>query len=267
MAKSQKRKYGRGFFWRVRRMIEKSDIVIEVLDARFAEQTRNPALEKFIFREDKKLVLVINKADLVSRTYGKAQMKKLQRAADAPCVLFSAKKRYGTKKLRTAIGRASVGKEVKLCIIGYPNTGKSSLINILRGKRVAGIGREPGFTRGQQYVSLTKKIMLIDTPGVIPIQERDEFRLALLGAKSPGQLGDVKEVAERLILFLRGQDPEALAGRYRLQPREIQGQAHEILESIAVARKKLRKGAEPDTNAAARILIKDWQENRLGTSG
>lgn len=181
------------------KVINNSDIILEVLDARFIEETRNKEIEKLVLKNKKKLIFVINKSDLIN----KDKIKKEELSEIYPYVFVSAKARKGTKELRNRIkieskkveniidketGRISVG------IIGYPNTGKSSLINTLKGKRVAGTGSEAGFTKGLQKIKLSEGLLLVDSPGVIPKEEYSQTvkekiaKSAKLGGKSFSQI-------------------------------------------------------------------------------
>lgn len=255
---------GTGFFRRVNRMIEKSDVILEVLDARFADSTRNRLFENIIAREGKKLILVLNKCDLVSREFARSERRRL--SMYRPCILLSTRMHFGARTLRETIARQSHEGDIKVCVIGYPNTGKSSLINVLAGRHAAPTAKKAGFTRGQQFVKISSRVLLVDTPGVIPIWEKDEAKLALLYVKNPQQLRDAESAAERIISLLKTQNPQALSETYGISPSAFENEPEIILELIAVARKKLRKGAEPDTHAAAQILIKDWQEGKLSAN-
>ncbi len=245
----------KSFASRVGRIIRQSDIVIEVVDARFPEETRNRALESKVVDSGKKLIIAINKADLVS----KERAKRAKRGISKPavCVFLSAKDRKGVKRLMREIGIAGKGKSV-VGVIGYPNTGKSSVINALKGRKVVRTSRKAGFTRGEQLVRLNQEVMLVDSPGVIPFNERDEFKLFLVGAKNVQDLGDRELAALKLIEFVQKNNSGELKKKYG-----ILGKGEKVLEEIAVKRKKLLKGGVPDTNAAAGIVLEDWARGRL----
>jgi ribosome biogenesis GTPase A len=163
----------------VKEVIRISDIVLEVLDARFIEQTRNKELEQMILGMGKKIVFLINKADLIDvqalKDSGKLEDLK-------PYVLFSCKTKMGRGDLRTRIKieakKEKQDKRTHVGIIGYPNTGKSSIINLLTGRRAAGTAAAAGFTKGIQKVRLVKGVLLLDTPGVMPEKEAPAHRAA-----------------------------------------------------------------------------------------
>ncbi len=247
-----------GFAKRVGRIISGADIIIEVLDARFPELTRNPAMERRVLSLGKRLILLLNKSDLISGRTAKSHSSALSKTAQ--CIFLSTKQRRGGSKLRKAIGSAAKGKKVLVGIIGYPNTGKSSVINLLRGRHVAPTAPSAGFTKGEQRIRLGEKISLIDSPGVVPLEVRDECELALICAKSPNQISDVEGCAEFIIRFVRSKNPSALENAYGLPAGTEES---ELLARIAVARNRLKKGGEPDTYTAARMLIADWQQGKI----
>lgn len=163
--KKQKQKYPE----LTRKIIEDSDIILEILDARFIEETRNKEVEEILAKQKKKIIYVINKSDLVN--------KKL-RPEVYPFVFVSCTLRKGVKELRNLIKRQAKDvqklgeiEKVNVGIIGYPNTGKSSLINLLIGKNSAKTAAEAGFTKGLQKLKLSPGILLIDSPGIIPEEQ------------------------------------------------------------------------------------------------
>lgn len=230
----------KGYQYRAREVVKQSDLLLEVLDARFPQQSRNKEMEEHAVREGKKILLVLNKSDLVSKN--KAEKFKKELEEEFPCVFVSAKERKGINRLRQKISEIGKG---RIGVIGYPNTGKSSVINALKGRKTAPISIKAGFTKGQQYVKLNEKILLIDSPGVIPFKERDEFFLALIGAKNPEQLKDTEATALKLLEMLGEKEPE------------------KRLEEIALEKKKLLKKGIPDTKAASKILLQQWQKGKI----
>ena len=191
------------------KIIENSDIILEILDARFPEDTRNPELEELIQKENKKIIYVFNKSDLID----KRKLRKFNYLN--PSITISCTKHQNIKDLRDLIKRIAKkiqhpidfdkSGKVTVGVIGYPNTGKSSLINILIGKSSAGVGSDAGFTKNIQKLKLSEEITLLDSPGVIPKQEyssADSEKISThtkLGGRSYSQVKEPEIVVANLM--------------------------------------------------------------------
>src|SRR3989338_2885045 len=248
---------GKNFWKIINDLISESDLIIEVLDARLEEATRNKEIEDKIQRAGKKLLYVITKCDLVKKETLEQEKKRLK-----PCVFVSAKEHYGTMILLQKIMELAKGKQVIVAVVGYPNVGKSSVINALKGKKSAGVSSKAGFTKAKQKVSINEVITLMDTPGVFSYQEDDEQGLALIGSKDAHQLKDPEGAAYAILdLFIKNERKQALEEYYTLSLEH--DSPEDILEELALKKKKLRKGNTPDTETMARIVISDWQRGYL----
>ncbi|NPA86310.1 MAG: GTPase RsgA [bacterium] len=225
---------------RVLRVVRRADVVVEVLDARAPDESRIPRLEELVEANQKQLILAINKVDLVPYSYIKYYYKQFSR--EYPTVLLSVKNRWGSKKLRRKILECTEKRPVVVGIVGYPNVGKSSIINMLRGRRVAAVSSRPGFTRGEQLVKVSSNIYIYDTPGVI-IPESPE-KLALLGAYPIEKLREPEKVAEKILEKI---------------PKELLLQVYgsSTLDELASKWNMTRE-------AAARKVLQDWYRGRLG---
>ncbi len=241
--------------------IKEADIVLEILDARFPEQTRNRDIEQKIMQKKKRLVFVLNKSDLVGTKKAAETKKELSKIA--PCYFVAAQKHLGTKRLRQELLKMAGKNQVKIAVIGYPNTGKSSVLNAIAGRKAARTSAQAGFTRGAQFVRIADNVLLIDSPGIIPFEQRSEFELMLIAAKSPNQLQDLEGAALQLIEWLQKQGTGTMKKEFGIEEKETD--AEKILEEIALKKRKLAKGGKPDTNAAAMLLIKEWQNGKIKT--
>ena len=242
----------------VKGIISDCDIVLEIIDARFPEKSRNLDMEQYIEKEKKELIIVINKSDLIS----KRNAERIKNILGGRTVFVSATKRKGVARLRIGIGKIAADRQVKIAVIGYPNTGKSSIINMLKGSRAARTSSTAGFTRGKQYVRVSGRMLLIDSPGVIPFNENDEMLMSLLNAKNPQHLKDLEGTGVEMAEYLLRTQPETLQKHYGIEKRD----GEEFLEELARKRNKLLKGARPDINAAARIFIDDFQQGKIAFS-
>ena len=223
--------------------------MIEVLDARFIEETRNEEVESKVEREGKALIIVANKADLVE---GLGDENKI--TVPDGVLLLSSRDRHGLKNLRERImiERKRIRKEkVVVGVLGYPNTGKSSVINALKGRGSARTSPKSGFTLGAQNVKVNKIISMVDTPGVIPFGEDDEVKHAVMGAKNPEVMDSPEDAAEVII----SKFGSLVKAKYGCEP---------SLEKIAEKLGRKLKGGEPDLRAASINIIHDWQRGKLG---
>lgn len=243
-----------GNFWRaVNKVILQSDILILVLDARMIDETRNVEIEDKVRNLGKGLVYAITKCDL-------ADKDTLKRKDIVPNAFVSATKRYGLKILREKIlieaKRNGLKGKLTVGVLGYPNVGKSSLINALKGKAATGTSILSGYTRGIQKVKADNRITLIDTPGVIPYREKDEMKHSLIGTIDFTKSKD----PDLVVMELMAKFPGKIETHYGV---EIHEDPEETLEKITIKNKILKKGAIPDSVRMARMILKDWQKGSI----
>ena len=238
-------------FWRhVKSVIQQSKIIIEVLDARNIEESRNKEIEDKDRSAGKKLLFVINKCDLADPKELNRYKKNLK-----PSVFISSKNKLGTTILKKKILELSKGKETVVGVLGYPNVGKSSLINALSGRGAAKTSSRSGFTRGIQKIRVDNRIMILDAPGVLPYKEKDESKHAKISALDYSQLKHPEETA---LLFIED-NKEMIRTHYNLESED--GDA--MLEELAFKLKRLLKGNKPDLESTSRALLKDWQSGKI----
>lgn len=244
-------------FWRVvNEVIRDSDVILEVLDARFPNETRNTEIEDKIAKcKNKKLIFVLNKSDLIKQKFSDINLD------FRPYVFVSAKENLGTTKLRSMLKEEARAKKPLLVgILGYPNTGKSSLINALKQKRSAGVGSVPGFTRGLQKIRISKDIYLLDTPGVFAYKEKDEQKHTLVNIKDYRKVKEPDIIAIEIIKQATEKNPSAIEELYKVKPKE---DPEETLYEIAKKFNWLIKGGKPNIDQISRKIIQDWQRGKL----
>lgn len=250
-----------------KKIVDSSDIILEVLDARFIEDTRNVELEQVIKRKGKIIIYVLNKSDLIDVK----KIKKKDLVDLHPNVFVSCNSRNGSKDLREKIKIESkkikepVDKrfdKITVGVIGYPNTGKSSLINLLIGKSSAGTGAEAGFTKGIQKLKLTSEIVLLDSPGVIPDKEYSGEKKeaiakhAKVGGRSYSQVKDPEFVVAKLM----EEFPNVLEKFYKIKAKK---DSEILFEELGRKKSFLKKGDKVNVDQTARFILRDWQEGKI----
>jgi len=247
----------------VKEVIRTSDIILEVLDARFIDETRNTELEKMILGLGKSIVFVLNKSDLVDFN----ELKNSGRLEELmPYVLVSCKTKTGIRDLRTRIKieakKIKDRKYVHVGIIGYPNTGKSSIINVVAGGGRAPTSAAAGFTKGIQKIRLSKGVLLLDTPGVMPEKEAPAHRAA--DAKKLSTIGvktfDRAKNPDLVVSGLMKENPGVFEKFYGI---EADGDVEKLIDELGKRNKLLSKGGKIDTDRTARMILKDWQFGKI----
>ena len=246
----------------VNRVIEESDIILEVLDSRFIEKTRNFEIEKKVKKSGKIIILVFNKSDLVNINKIKLNME-LEKLK--PNLFLSSKDKSGYVNLKRLIkieSKKLKQKFINIGVVGYPNTGKSSLINFLTGKSAAKISSEAGYTKGMQKIKLSKGLYLIDTPGIIPILEKSSTSIknlvkqSQIGAVTWGKAKDPELVVDRLMK----EYPGVLEKHYEI---DVEMDSEILIEKLGKKLNYLKKGNLVDEVRTAKQILKDWQEGKI----
>ncbi|MFT7615602.1 MAG: ribosome biogenesis GTPase A [Candidatus Woesearchaeota archaeon] len=236
-------------------VIIKSDIIIHVLDARMIQNTINADIVRFATDHDKRIIYCVNKADLLSDT---------DIVVPTPYVFVSTKTRKGMRVLREMIYKVAAknkSETILIGVVGYPNTGKSSIINTLKGRASAPVSSKSGHTRGEQVIRVSARVRMLDTPGVIPIAANDSLLLAILASKNPQEIKDVDLVAIKILgIVLDTRGKQFLKDRYGV---DITEASEESIEKIALAKNRLLKGGVPDIKTTCGIIIQDWQKGLL----
>lgn len=264
-----------GHMTKARREMEQAvklvDLVIEIVDARIPESSRNPDIDRLA--GSKARLILLNKADMSDQSVTKLWVDYYKKKG-IEAVPLDSRDRGSMKAVRAALDRASekkrerdrrrgiLNRPVRAMVAGIPNVGKSTFINSFAGKASAKTGNKPGVTKGTQWIRLDKNVELLDTPGILwPKFEDDSIgeKLALIGSVSEEVLNK-EELAVSGLSFLKDRYPGAIAGRYGVEEGE---DGPRLLNSIAVARGCLQRGGEADTEKAARIILEEFRNGKI----
>ncbi|MCL1805236.1 MAG: ribosome biogenesis GTPase YlqF [Clostridiales bacterium] len=219
------------------------DVVLEILDARLPMSSRNPLINDLV--GEKPRVLVLAKADLAEEAQSKtwaAYFRKQGMVALAcdlkgPNAKGEMKAVIGGMREQTAgliarrQARGISSRVIRAMVTGIPNSGKSTLINLVAGKARAETGDRPGVTRGKQWIRLEQDLELLDMPGILwpNLEDREGARkLAVTGAIGENAYHP-QELALWLIRWLRERRPGRLSGRYGVPESGSEGEVAEIL--------------------------------------
>ena len=290
----------------LRKIIERSDVIIQVLDARDPEGTRSRWIEEEVRKRDlqgKKLLAVVNKIDLVPRANLEAWLKHLrhsfptmpfksstqnqrQNLSQNPVPLFTPSSVPGQEQTHQNLPTTSSSlgapallhllkqyalstphSSLTVGVVGYPNVGKSSLINSLKRSRACAVAAMPGKTRVVQEVVIDKGVKILDCPGVV---------LEDFGREMEGDAGRVKaaeimlrncvkaELVEDPVapveVILNKVDPAVLLKLYNIPP---YADVREFLIRIALTRGRLGKGGIPDLQGSAVSVLRDWNSGKI----
>ncbi len=248
----------RSSWFRVRKVVKRATIVLEILDSRDPLGTRSLELEMLVKDLGRTLLLVLNKTDLVPRNVISRWTKHFESKG---YVVFSisAKKGGYAETLKEAVKRLARKKRMVLAIVGYPNVGKSTIINGLKGRYVAETSPIPGFTKGEKLVRVDENLLIMDTPGLIPSRKISLYKFALSGFVPPEKLKNPFTPAQEFLCEIYGSMPNVLRETYNIEAKE----PCRLLELLAAKRGFLIKGGELNIDEAARTVLRDWQSGKL----
>ena len=248
------------------------DVIIELFDARAPFSSINENLEKVT--SNKKKLIVLTKIDLADSEQNKKWIEELKKKYDsvialdlkkngAEVILSKAVVELGKDKWAKEMAKGMKPQPIRAMIIGIPNVGKSSLINRLAKRKAAGVQNKPGYTRGEQWIKVNKDFLLLDTPGILPMNYENPKKaanLALIGAIREEILPNDR-LGEMLISFLKEHYPDSLNNRFDIK--EIADRIT-VLNQIAERRKILNSIGENDLLRAESLLLKEFKDGLLG---
>lgn len=245
------------------KVVDSADVLLQVLDARDPMGTRSKYIEEFLRKEKKHkhLFFILNKVDLVPIWVTQRWVAIL--SAEYPTIAFHASMTHPFGKgalinLLRQIGKLHVDKkQISVGFVGYPNTGKSSIINALRSKKVCNVAPIAGETKVWQYITLMKRIFLIDCPGVVYPSAETDTEKVLKGVVRVELVTNPEDYVEEVLKRVR---KEYIDKTYNIKTYDNH---IDFLEQLAKKSGKLMKGAEPDVNTMAKMVLNDWQRGKL----
>ncbi len=244
------------------------DAIIEVVDARIPKSGRNPEIKRLI--GEKPEIVVLSKTDLAD-PFETEKWNAFFRENDLMSVDINAMSGAGMDALysilkNTGYSFAKNGKNrpLRIMVAGVPNSGKSSLINRMTGRKSAQTGDRPGITRGKQWLTLSNGMQLLDTPGILwPKFEDPEVGLKLAYCGSiKEEILDVEDLALSFVEMMHKEYPGLLLKRYRLDG--LGTTPLETLDAIALKRGFILPGKKIDYLRCARTVMDEFRSGKIG---
>ncbi|TJZ77501.1 ribosome biogenesis GTPase YlqF [Chitiniphilus eburneus] len=248
----------------------KVDLVIEVVDARLPGSSTNPMIDQLRRARQRPALKILNKADLADPALNARWLEWFRAQPATSAILMGEDNKQGqARKLpqycrELAPHRTGAEKPLRAMIMGIPNVGKSTLINVLMSRRIANVADTPGVTKSQQRVETGEGFILYDTPGLLwPKIERPEsgYRLALAGSVGRNAYNE-EDVAWFAVETLQQRYPQLLAARYKLD--DLSLPADELFNQIGKKRGAVLGGGRIDRQKTAELILTDFRSGTLG---
>ncbi|MFR7578692.1 MAG: ribosome biogenesis GTPase YlqF [Butyribacter sp.] len=248
------------------------DVIIELVDSRVPFSSKNPDIDTLA--NGKSRILLMNKYDLADKAVSEKWTKYYEEKGYFVATVNS-KNGRGVKAVNDVIQKACkekierdrkrgiLNRPIRAMIVGIPNVGKSTFINSFAGKACAKTGNKPGVTKGKQWIRLNKNVELLDTPGILWPKFEDQqvgLNLAFIGSIKD-ELYNIYELSLLLLDYLIKNYPDAVADFYEIENSDSN---NELLERIAIKRGCIKSGAEYDLDKAAKCLVDDFRNGRIG---
>jgi len=246
-----------GYWGVVNNCIKNADLILLILDARVPHETRNKEVEKKAMQQEKEIMFVFNKSDLISQKEIE-NLRKIYKNS----FFVSAIHKKSVRKLRKFLDEKSKGfkQALRVGIIGYPNVGKSSLFNLLVPEAKAKVSSVSGTTKETEWIR-SKHLRFMDSPGVIPRSD-SKVQIGITASKDPHKIKVPEKVAFKIIMIIRRTSEEILKKQYNISY-EKEDSDYDLFLKIGKEKKLLIKGGEIDEHRTAIKIIDDWQKGKI----
>lgn len=247
------------------------DIVLEIIDARIPESSRNPMLDDIL--ADKPRMIIMNKSDLADSKENQKWINKFKNDGIVALPMNS-KERINVGKIYDMAREILADKFkkheekdidnpiIRMMIVGVPNSGKSTFINNVAQRKGARVGNRPGVTQTKQWIKTNSNIQLLDTPGVLwpKFDDRTGLHLSFTNAIKD-EILNIEDLTLYFLKEIAKEYPENLKERYEVDP---SSEAIDIYEAIAKKRGAIIAGGDFDYTRTATIILNDFRTGKLG---
>ncbi|MFO7749570.1 MAG: ribosome biogenesis GTPase YlqF [Desulfobacteraceae bacterium] len=244
----------------------KVDLVMEILDARLPASSANPILDRICKTAQR--MKILNKRDLADPDTTAAWLRHYRSQTEPPPIAVTGTDPAETWKAVNLCLQQLEKKQprrTRVMVVGIPNTGKSTIINTLAGKKIARTGNVPAITRQQQRTGLKNRLDIYDTPGILwPVLDNRNSAclLAASGAIADTAI-DYTDIACFTAELLAARYPDLLTQRYKITDPALDDPVA-LMEQIGAARGCLKKGGGLDFQKASQILIRELRTGKIG---
>ena len=248
------------------------DIVYEVIDGRMPISSKIVDIDDLI--KDKPRILVVTKMDLCDEEETKKILKSYESSGyKVVCVdlvngncneLISITKDIMSNINKERVTKGMMERAARVLIVGVPNAGKSTLINRLVGKKSAGVGNTPGFTKNLEWIRVNKDIELLDSPGILwpKLENQDNAKVLAAFASIKEEILNLDDIACFILKRMYKLYPDKLKERYGIE--ELDEDFVEAYELIGRRRGALSRGGIVDYDKVSDLIIKDLKNGYFG---